>query len=160
MLQKSPIANILFLIRRAVRLSTGRDNWQARDSLARVGSDIKVWLPAASFEIARTLPAGFMLALGAGWAQHAPWGSIPDPSTLSEGYQDWIAPELSLYGTKAVTVTGAATLLWRTRSGLEIWARATLASLSGQSGALTLPMSPEGSRDRRALTLGITMREP
>jgi len=144
----------------AVRLSTGRENWQARDSLARVGSDIKAWLPAAAFEIARTLPAGFALALGAGWAQHAPWGSIPDPSTLSPGYQQWIAPELALYGTKAATVTGTATLLWRARSGLEIWARGTVASLSGQSGALTLPTSPEGSRDRRALTFGITMREP
>ena len=142
-----------------IRLSTGRENWRARDSLARLGSDLKAWMPAAAFEVARALPARFTVAVGAGWAQHAPWGRIPDPSTLSAGYQNWIAPELTLYATKAVTVTGSATLLWRTRSGLEIWARGTLASLSG-TRPLTLPTSLEGSRERSALTLGITMREP
>jgi hypothetical protein len=110
----------------------------------------------------RQAPASFprcrdATAVGGEATQYAPWGTIPDPITLSEGYRTGISPELSLYGTKAVAVTGAATLLWRARSGLEIWVRANLASLSGRPGAITLPATPDGSRTRHAVTLGVTM---
>jgi len=143
----------------ALRLATGRESRQARDSLARVGSDLKAWTPAASVEVGREIGAGLALALGAGYAQHAPWGAIPDPTTLSEAYRDWIAPELALYGTKSTTFSGSVTIRWRAGGGSDLWARGSLASLSPTSGIARLPAVPDGSRRRSMLELGFTMRE-
>lgn len=144
----------------AVRLSAGRLHWRADDTLVAVGSNLRAWTPSVALEIARTLPRGFAVALGAGWAQHAPTGTIPDPAELSAAYQRWIAPELSLDATKATTTAASATVRWRLRRDLELWVRGTLGSLSGSRPLAALPAAPQGWRHHRSLAVGMTMREP
>lgn len=142
----------------AVRLGTGRESRVRQDYLARTASDLKAWAPAASIEVARALPAGFSLSVGLGYSQHAPWGSIPDPAIMGEGYQDWIAPELSLYSADASSVTGTLVILWQAKPGLSFWAQGRAASLSGDAGTARLPLTPEGKRKLGAIEVGVTMR--
>jgi hypothetical protein len=144
----------------ALRIGTGRDRWLARDSLAAVASDLHAWKPGVAVEVARVLPRGFALALGVAYARHMPWGTIPAPATLSEGYQEWIAPELSLYGTSAHAVMESATIRWHAAADLEVWVRGMLGRLFPRAGAWSLPLTPLGSRQRRAVTMGITIRAP
>jgi hypothetical protein len=142
----------------AVRLGTGRESRVRQDYLARTASDLKAWAPAASIEVARALPAGFSLSVGLGYSQHAPWGSIPDPAIMGEGYQDWIAPELSLYSADASSITGTLVILWQAKPGLSFWAQGRAASLSGDAGTARLPLTPEGKRKLGAIEVGVTMR--
>jgi len=142
----------------AVRLGTGRESRVRRDYLARLASDLKAWAPAVSIEVARALPAGFSLSVGIGYSQHAPWGSIPDPAVMGEGYQDWIAPELSLYSTDASSITGTLVILWQAKPGLSFWAQGRAASLSGDAGTSGLPLTPEGKRKLGSIEVGVTMR--
>ncbi len=141
----------------AVHLALGREGRERRDLLARVGSNLQHRAPAMSLEVSRTLPRGFAISVTGGFSHFAPWGDIPTPNTMSDAYQDWIAPELSLYGTAAWTRTGALTLLWRAREGLSLWAQGMLAALSPRAGSAHLEYQPEGSRTRNRIQLGVTM---
>ena len=141
----------------ALRLGTSRQSRRRWDLLARVGSDIKSWMPAVSVEVARSLPGGFAVSLGGGYTRHTPWGGIPTPGEMDPAYQNWIAPELALYLNDASTVVGSATLLWAASTEISIWARGTLASLSGDGWANLPPMLPEGSRSRNSIAIGFTL---
>ena len=141
----------------AVQVAVGREGRKRRDVLARVGSDLKHWAPALSVEISRTLPRGFAVSAAGGISQHVPWGDIPAPPAMSYAYQTWIAPELSLYGTKAWSRTGALTLVWLARDGVSLWAQGKLAFLSPQTGHTHLQFQPEGSRTRSRIEVGVTM---
>ena len=141
----------------ALVLGTGRYSRQRQDLLARVGSDLNAWTPAAAIEVARYLPWGLALSAGVGYAAHAPWGSVPTPSEMSPAYQKWIAPELQLYGTDATTLTGTMALLWQAGPALSVWIQGTTASLSPSTGSGTTPILPDGSRKRSSIQIGLTM---
>ena len=141
----------------AVQLALGREGRERRDLLARVGSDLQHRAPAMSVEVSRALPRGFAVAVAGGFSLFTPWGDIPTPSRMSDAYQTWIAPELSLYGTNAWSGTAALTVLWRARDDLSLWTQGTLASLSPSIGAARLEFQPEGSRTRNRIEVGVTM---
>ena len=140
----------------ALSVALGHEHRRRDDSLARIGSDLTQWAPAASVEISRTLPFGFSVSAAAAVAQHMPTGSIPNPARMSTAYQRWIAPEMSLYGTEASSRGGAVTLCWRSASGAGFWVRGSLASLSPESGGGRLQSVPDGSRSKRAVDVGVT----
>ena len=141
----------------AVNGTLGRQHRWRHDFLARVSSDLYHWAPAFSVEIARMLPHGFAVSVGGGISRHSPWGGIPNPSQLSEAYQEWIAPELALYSTEAAGRAGALAFLWRPRDGLSLWASGKLASLSPSSGLVDFQYAPEGSRTRTRIEVGVTI---
>jgi len=141
----------------AMRLGTSRQSRNRWDFLARTGSNLNSWMPAVSMEVARSLPWGVSVSLGVGYTQHAPWGSVPTPSEMQPAYQNWIAPELSLYLNDASSVVGSITVLWSASTKLAIWARGSLASLSGNGGTPAPPMLPEGSRTRSSIEIGFTL---
>jgi hypothetical protein len=135
----------------------GREHRLHRDILARVGSDLSHWAPAVAVEIARSLANGFAVSAAAGMSRYSPRGEIPTPERMSQAYQTWIAPEYALYGTEANSRTGALTLLWRARAGLSLWAAGKLASLSPTSGNVQFQDTPEGSRTRTRIEVGVTL---
>ena len=141
----------------AVTLGTGRHSRQRYDLLARVGSDLNAWTPAAAIEVARYLPWGLAISAGVGYAAHAPWGTAPTPSEMSPAYQEWIAPELQLYGTEASSFTGTAAVLWQASPALSVWVQGSTASLAAKTGTGTVPILPDGSRRRNSIQIGLTM---
>ena len=141
----------------ALQFGVRRERRDRRDLLARIGSDLKHWAPGVSVEIARSLPFGLAVSVAGGVSQYAPWGSMPRPDRMSEEYQAWVAPELSLYGSNATTKTGCLTVLWRARERLSVWARGELASLSPDVGIGRLSFTPDGSRTRGRMEVGVTM---
>ena len=141
----------------AAQVTLGRERRQRHDTLARIGSDLQHWAPGASVEITRNLPRGFAVSAAGGYALHAPWGEIPTPTRMSGPYEDWIAPELSLYGAKASSRTGAFTVLWSRSDGLSLWAQAKLASLSPTEDLGRLQYAPQGSRTRSRIEVGVTL---
>lgn len=142
----------------ALSIGTGRDSRRRQDLLARVASDLNSWMPTASLEVARALPWGLAVSAGVGFSQYAPWGSVPTPWEMSPAYQEWIAPELSLYGTDASSFGGTATVLWRARPALSLWVQGRTASLSAETAIGRLPMAPQGSRNHSSIEFGVTMR--
>ena len=141
----------------ALWLALGREHRERRDLLARVRSDIGHWAPAASLEVARSLPFGLAVSAAAGISQYAPQGGIPNPFKMGNAYQEWIAPEMSVYGTEAVCRSGALTVRWGAGTGSSIWFRGTLASLSAKRGVGTLRPLPDGSRSRHTIEVGVTL---
>jgi hypothetical protein len=75
---------------------------------------------------------------------------------MEPAYQNWIAPELSVYLNGASTVDGSTTVLWTAGTELSIWARGTLASLSPDAGNAP-PLLPGGSRKRNSIEIGFTL---
>jgi len=141
----------------AAQVTLGREGRRRHDALARIGSNLQHWAPSASVEVSRNLRLGFTVSAAGGISSHAPWGEAPTPTRMSGAYQTWIAPELSLYGTKASSRTGAFTLLWSRSDGLSLWVQAKMASLSPTEDLGRLQYAPEGSRSRSRIEVGVTM---
>ena len=141
----------------AAQVTLGREGRKRHDALARIGSDLQHWAPSASVEISRNLPRGFAVSAAGGMSLHAPWGEAPTPTRMSGAYQTWLAPELSLYGTKASSRAGAFTLLWSRSDGLSLWVQAKLASLSPTEDLGRLQYAPQGSRTRSRIEVGVTL---
>jgi hypothetical protein len=141
----------------ALRLLLAREHRERRDMLARVRSDLGHWAPAASLEVARSLPAGLAVSAAAGICQHAPWGGVPDPFEMGNAYQEWIAPEMSVYGTEAVSRSAAVTVRWRGDASNTIWLRGSLALLSAKRGVGALRPLPPGSRLAQTIQVGVTL---
>jgi hypothetical protein len=136
-----------------------RERRDRRDGIAEVQSDLAAWRPAAAIAVMRALgPLG--IAVGAGMSEFNPSGSTPRSDEMGPVYQGWIAPELVVYATEAVSYAGMAGLRWRAhhRTALMVELRYDVTKprrlLNGFVGA-----RPSGTRERWSISAGIVLAE-
>lgn len=143
----------------ALRLSVARDRRKRSDGVEAVYSDLRAWRPLGAVEIARWFGNSVAVSVGGAVSEHNPSGALPSFSRMGPVYQNWIGPELALYGSEAHSRAGAATVRWRARPSTAFWVRARSESTSPPRSDRTLPGRPMGNRSMWNLTFGVVLGE-
>ncbi len=142
----------------AVSLGVVREERERIDGLAEVSSDIRVWRPSTSFELARWLGSSFAVSVGGAFMQHNPAALLPLASAMGPVYQNWVAPELELEATAAQGKMGMVTLRWQPTPATGVWVRALYEQAQPSRQSLgKLPHGPEGDRTGWSIRLGVVM---
>lgn len=136
-----------------------RESRQREDFIAEMRSDLRTWAPGLGLEVARSFG---VTAVAAGYAVsfYAPSGGIPNPARMGPIYQQLVAPEQSLYATKARPTAATLTLRHTFPSGTAALLRVRRESLAagGEAPATgALPFAPKGSRTFWNVSLGVVL---
>jgi hypothetical protein len=140
-----------------LRLTTARAYRWRQDDVVGITSVTQSWSPGIELEVARELPFGLSVALGGGARQYAPWGAIPEPSSMGPLYVAFLAPEALVQATAATQVAGTLTLKWSSPMGTAVWARGTVATVSPRRGLGQLGALPPGSRRAGQIEVGVAL---
>jgi hypothetical protein len=111
----------------------------------------------ASFEVLRSLTEHLAVTAGGNLLDYDPIGGIPDPSAMGPVYDQWVAPELALLGTRARAKGLTLGARWKAGPGRIFWLRLATASFTPGGSAYVLPLAPEGNRQSWNLSLGVTL---
>jgi hypothetical protein len=143
----------------ALLLSGVHEGRVRTDSLAGFGTEIVSWTTGGGIEALRRLPVGFTLTAALGAAVYRAAGALPMINDPGFVYAGVMGPELSFYGSDALSRTGTLTLGWQPpRGGGTVFLRGRWGDTS-PLGETPLPWAPDAAdaRSRWGLQLGVVL---
>lgn len=129
-----------------------------QDFIAETWTEIDSWTPGAAAEVAWTPGRSTALSVGFGFAAYSATSTLPNPELMGPVYQRLIAPELSLYATRAATTTLGLSLRQQVGSRTALLLRGHWESLSASGNESPLPFAPTGDRVLLRLSLSLVLK--
>ena len=107
----------------AVQVSGRREERLRHDFLIGAASDLRIWQPGASVELARSLSEHTSVSVGGGTSGYEPAGSVPAVGLHGIVDPVLVAPELAIYAARARAYAATAAVRIRLGDGPALVAR-------------------------------------